>query len=188
MLQNNNLVIIAGFIPFPPDVKQTANSKLCQFKVHTKKKIKKQDGTSADINTYVECKCWGKSAENFSKYVHQGDYIELSGSLSVESWEEKETLKKRSKMVVEMDSYRNISLILGVGSAVPSSQDNQSFSAGGGQQNGGSGFGGQPQGGFGSVPAAPPVGADGLPPSFGQPPQSMAQQKSSVDDSLDGIM
>lgn len=49
---------------------------------------------------FVDVTIWGKQAENVAQYLKQGSPIIVEGRLSQDSWEDKETGKKRYKMFV----------------------------------------------------------------------------------------
>ena len=160
----NNLQILSGYMAFDPDLRNTANSKILQFKVYVSEKIKGRDNQVKTLKHYIECKAWGAIAENVAKNVKKGDYIEVIGKCVVEEWE-KDGQKNR-KQLCEVAGFKNVSFILNFGK-----DDNQEDS------NNQSFAGGVPDTGFGS---------DGLPSSFGQPP-SFAQEKQDLDD-LEGII
>ena len=160
----NNLQILSGYMAFDPDLRDTANSKILQFKVYVSEKIKGRDNQVKTIKHYIECKAWGAIAENVAKNVKKGDYIEVIGKCVVEEWE-KDGQKNR-KQLCEVAGFKNVSFILNFGKDDNNQEDSngQSFADGA-----------APGAGFGS---------DGLPSSFGQPP-SFAQEK--VEQDLDDI-
>jgi single-strand DNA-binding protein len=49
---------------------------------------------------FIDVTLWKKSAELVNQYCRKGSKILVEGSLSVDTWEDRETGKKRSKMKV----------------------------------------------------------------------------------------
>lgn len=56
-----------------------------------------------DKDCWLDVTVWQKQAENVAESVRQGDLLIVSGRLHTESWEDRETGAKRSKMVVTAD-------------------------------------------------------------------------------------
>ena len=50
--------------------------------------------------TFIDVTLWGKDAENAAQYLHKGSGVVIEGRLTVESWEDRDTGKKRSRMIV----------------------------------------------------------------------------------------
>jgi single-strand DNA-binding protein len=55
--------------------------------------------------TFLDCKIWGKSAENLAQYAKKGSPLHLSGRLEQELWDDKQSGQKRSKIVVVVDEF-----------------------------------------------------------------------------------
>ena len=49
---------------------------------------------------------WGASGENFAKLAQKGQEILIDGSIRQDSWEDKESGQKRSKLYVRADSWQ----------------------------------------------------------------------------------
>lgn len=56
--------------------------------------------------TFVECTLWGRTAELAGEYLKKGSAVLFEGSLKQESWEDKETGKKRSKLKVNVETMQ----------------------------------------------------------------------------------
>lgn len=59
-----------------------------------------------DEASFFELVAFGKTAEIAGKYVTKGKQIAVTGSLKQDSWDDKETGKKRSKVVVIVNSLQ----------------------------------------------------------------------------------
>lgn len=49
-------------------------------------------------NTYVDCSIWGKSGDAFARFHAEGDMAWCEGELKQDTWEDKQTGVKRSKL------------------------------------------------------------------------------------------
>ena len=58
-----------------------------------------------DDVTYVDVTIWDKRAEAFAKFHSKGDMAAISGRLTQDTWEDKETGQKRSKMKVTCEDW-----------------------------------------------------------------------------------
>jgi single-strand DNA-binding protein len=61
---------------------------------------KDDNGAKQEDTTFVDCTLWGKTAELAAKYLAKGRGIFLEGRLTLESWEDKDSGKKRTKLKV----------------------------------------------------------------------------------------
>lgn len=56
--------------------------------------------------SFIDVKVFGKMAENFQKFVKKGQSVHINGRLRQESWEDKQTGQKRSKLGVLVDGFQ----------------------------------------------------------------------------------
>ena len=64
------------------------------------------EGEKREEVTFVEVTFWGKKAEVIGQYCRKGNPIYVDGRLKQESWDDKETGKKRSKMTVTGEEFQ----------------------------------------------------------------------------------
>ncbi|MBL8875569.1 MAG: single-stranded DNA-binding protein [Phycisphaerae bacterium] len=114
-------------------------------------------GEKRDEVTFVDCEAWGKTAEVMQKYLGKGRQVCIEGRLKLDTWDDKTTGKKQSKLKVVIESFYFAD------------------SKGGGSQGGGGGGGGssyndddsQPQVNTRpanrAAPSAAPMGDDDIP-------------------------
>ena len=111
-----NEVRLIGRLTRDPELRATpAGASVCSFGLATNRKYKGNDGALRDDTTFVEISCWGKVAENVSKYMKKGRLIFVAGRLKYESWDDKQTGQKRNKLSVVAESVQ----FLDHGSATP---------------------------------------------------------------------
>src|SRR6516162_11021345 len=65
-----------------------------------------EDGERQQVTTFIDVKVWGPSAENFAKLAKKGQEILIEGSIRQDTWEDKESGQKRSKLYVRVDSWQ----------------------------------------------------------------------------------
>jgi single-strand DNA-binding protein len=98
---NLNRVMLAGNLTRDPQVKFLANERaVASFGLAINRRTKTEDGQQKDDTTFVDCEAWGREAEILGQYFAKGMPIFLEGRLKLETWDDKETGKKQSRMRV----------------------------------------------------------------------------------------
>ncbi|MFA5129249.1 MAG: single-stranded DNA-binding protein [Patescibacteria group bacterium] len=102
-----NEVRLIGRLTRDPELRTTpGGASICTFGLATNRKYKANDGKITDETTFVDITCWGKVAENVSKYMKKGRLIYVGGRLKFESWDDKQTGQKRNKLSVVAESVQ----------------------------------------------------------------------------------
>jgi single-strand DNA-binding protein len=57
-------------------------------------------GEKKEETTFVDVTLWGRTAEVAAEYCHKGDPLFVSGRLHLDTWDDKQTGQKRSKLKV----------------------------------------------------------------------------------------
>ncbi len=146
MAGNFNKVILLGNLTRDIELRHTAgNNAVANFGIAVNRTWKTPEGEKREEVTFVDCEAWGRTGEVMSQYLKKGRPVFIEGRLKLDTWEDKETHKKQSKLRVVVETFQ----------FVDSRQD-----------GGGSGGGGGGGGGEGSRPASrgAPVSAGGAPP------------------------
>jgi single-strand DNA-binding protein len=55
---------------------------------------------------WVKCQFWNKQAETVGEYISKGDLLSISGSLRTETWDDKDTGKKRTKFFILAENFQ----------------------------------------------------------------------------------
>ena len=79
-----------------PEIKYLDSSRVCKFSVAIR-------GYRDDDTIWLDCEAWNKTADIVSDYCKKGSQVGLSGSLKQQSWNDKETGAKRSKIIFNVD-------------------------------------------------------------------------------------
>ena len=96
-----NSVTLVGNVTRDPQVKYlSSGSAVCEFGVAMNSKYKTKDGQQKEEVTFVDVTYFGKVAEVCGQYLHKGSSVLVNGRLKSDSWEDKTTGQKRSKLVV----------------------------------------------------------------------------------------
>ena len=67
---------------------------------------KKVDGQWQDETSFFDCTYFGKGAEAISQYLQKGQQVAIQGSLEQQSWPDKTTGQKRSKVIIICNSVQ----------------------------------------------------------------------------------
>ncbi len=156
-----NKVILVGNLTRDPEVRYIpSGTAVCDISlaVNSQWTDKKTNERREEV-TFVDITLWGRTAEIAGEYLAKGRPVLIEGRLSLDSWEDKETGQKRSKLKVVADSMQ----LLG-------SREGGGGPGGGGSGGGGSsGAGGSPvaSGGAGTASRGParPASGPSKPPS-----------------------
>lgn len=107
MALNLNRVILAGNLTRDPQVRFLANEKaVAQFGLAINRRFKDANGQQKDETTFVDVEAWGRTAELVGQYLTKGRGCFIEGRLKLDSWDDKETGQKRSKILVVADNVQ----------------------------------------------------------------------------------
>lgn len=95
-----NLVVLKGNLTSTPELKVVGqhNTALAVFSIAVNEKTKQGEKTH-----FVQCKAFGKTAENIGKYFNKGKPILIQGSLNQEQWEKDG--QKYSRLTVLVNGF-----------------------------------------------------------------------------------
>lgn len=106
---NLNRVTVAGNLTRDPETKFLANSQaVASFGLAINRRWKDRDGQAKDETTFVDIEAWGRTAELCGQYLAKGRNVYIEGRLKLESWDDKATGAKRSKLKIVADSVQFI--------------------------------------------------------------------------------
>ena len=104
---NFNQVILMGRLTRDPELRYTPKgSPIATLGLAINRKTKMEGGEQKEEVTFVDVTAFGKQAETLSQYLKRGSPIHLVGRLRTESWDDKTTGQKRSKLVVVLESFQ----------------------------------------------------------------------------------
>lgn len=95
-----------GNLTRDPELKHLPNGNpLCQFGIALNETWKDASGAKKEKVHFIDCTAWGKTAENIAKYFSKGKKILIEGKLNYESWDDKTSGAKRSKLTVTVGRF-----------------------------------------------------------------------------------
>jgi len=95
-MNTGNLI---GRVGGDPDVKYfESGSVKATFTLAVNRRSKKDDQPD-----WFNIECWGKTAEVVAKYAKKGKQVGVTGSLVIETWNDRQTGTLRSKPVIKTD-------------------------------------------------------------------------------------
>lgn len=96
-----NHVFVQGRLTRDPELRYTSgNTALCSFSICNTEYFRDKAGAKQERTSFFDVKCWAKVAEYVAESMRKGADVQLSGRLAQESWEDKNTGAKRSKIVI----------------------------------------------------------------------------------------
>ena len=101
-----NRVLLIGNLTRDIELRYTPKgSAVADMSIAVNRKWKDEGGAVHEEVTFVEIALWGKTAENCAKYLKKGSPAFVEGRLEMQSWEDKQTGQKRSKVGVVVDAF-----------------------------------------------------------------------------------
>jgi len=108
MAANFNRVILMGNLTRDPELRNLPSGMAVTsigLAVNDRFKNKQTDQWEERPN-FIDCECFGRTAENINKYFSKGKPIFIEGKLRFDQWEDKQTGQKRSKLKVVIDTFQ----------------------------------------------------------------------------------
>ena len=102
-----NKVILLGNLTRDPELRVTPKgTAICQLGLAVNRQFKDESGATRDETTFVDIEAWGRQAETISKYCTKGKPLFIEGRLKLDSWEDKTSGQKRSKLKVVLENFQ----------------------------------------------------------------------------------
>ena len=132
-----NKVILLGNLTRDPEVRYTPKgTAVTELGMAVNRVYTAENGEKREDTTFVDVTLWGRTAEIAGEYLKKGRPVFIEGRLQLDTWDDKQSGQKRSKLKVVGEGLQLL----------------------GGRPGGGSGGGGDEEGGGSrsSRPAPPP--------------------------------
>jgi single-strand DNA-binding protein len=99
-----NKVMLMGNLTRDPETKHTPKgTAVTQLSLAINRHYVTEGGERKEEVTYVDVEAWGKLAENCAEHLSKGKSVFVEGRLKLDTWEDKQTGEKRSRMRVAAD-------------------------------------------------------------------------------------
>ena len=148
-MANLNKVMLIGNLTRDPELRHTPKgTAVSEISLAINRSWSNEQGQKQEETTFVEVPLWGRQAELAQQYLTKGRPVYIEGRLQLDSWDDKETGKKRSKLRVIGENMQFLS-----------------SPSGGTGGNSGGGYSERPQQASPSSPqrSGPPQGASAAP-------------------------
>lgn len=104
MSLNLNSVTLAGNLTRDVQVRFLPNEKtVAGFGLAINRRWKDSNGQQKEETIFVDVETWGRTAELVGQYLTKGRGCCVEGRLKLDSWDDKESGQKRSKLIVVAD-------------------------------------------------------------------------------------
>lgn len=101
-----NLVILMGRLTRDCEVRFLQSGSACvKFGLAISERYKDAKGEWCERPNFFDCVAWGKRGEAFAKFHRKGALASLQGRLRYDSWDDKQTGAKRSKVEVVVEQW-----------------------------------------------------------------------------------
>jgi single-strand DNA-binding protein len=126
-----NKVILLGNLTRDPEVRYTPKgSAVCDLGIAVNRVYTTDSGEKREEVTFVEVVLWARLAEIAGEYLKKGRPVFIEGRLQMDSWDDKQTGQKRTKLRVVGESMQLLGgRPGGAGAATETSEENPKASA-----------------------------------------------------------
>jgi single-strand DNA-binding protein len=105
-MANFNKVIIAGNLTRDPELRYTPKgTAVVKFTLAINRARKTETGETKEEVIFVDVDAWERQAEVIAQYMRKGRPLLVEGRLQLDSWEDKNTHEKKSKLKVRLESF-----------------------------------------------------------------------------------
>lgn len=96
-----NKVLLMGNLTRDPEIRHTPRgTAVAELSMAINRSWRNDAGEKQEEVTFVEVTLWGKTAELAGKYLAKGRGVFIEGRLQMDTWEDKDTGKKRQKLKI----------------------------------------------------------------------------------------
>ena len=106
-MANLNKVMLIGNVTRDPEIKYTPKgSAVTDLGIAVNRIFTPEGGERREETTFVDVTLWGRQAEIAGEYCKKGRSIYVEGRLQLDSWEDKASGQKRSKLRVVGENFQ----------------------------------------------------------------------------------
>jgi single-strand DNA-binding protein len=107
-MANYNKVILIGNLTRDPELRYTSTGlAIAKLGIAVNRSWRDQaSGEQREEVTFVDVDSFGKQAETIAQYLKKGRPVMIEGRLKLDTWEDKQTNQKRSKLGVVLEGFQ----------------------------------------------------------------------------------
>ena len=111
-----NKVILAGNLTRDPELRYTPKgTAITKIGLAVNRTWTSEDGQKKEEVNFIDVEAWGRQGEVIAQYMKKGRPLLVEGRLKLDSWEDKNTKQKVSKLKVVLESFSFIDSTRGDG-------------------------------------------------------------------------
>lgn len=121
-----NKVFLMGRLTFDPELRRTpSGTAVTELRMATNRSWAGRDGDRREETLFIDVTVWDRQAENCCQYLRKGSSIHVEGSLRMDTWDDKTTGEKRSKIRIHADRVQFLDSRRGEGGDMGGSYDDE---------------------------------------------------------------
>lgn len=102
-----NKVMLMGRLTADPELRTIGSgTSVTELRMAVNKRYKDKNGEQQEETLFADVTLWAKSAEIACQYLAKGSNVYVEGSLKLETWDDKNTGEKRSKMKIVGENFQ----------------------------------------------------------------------------------
>ncbi|MEO8427603.1 MAG: single-stranded DNA-binding protein [Verrucomicrobiota bacterium] len=106
-MANFNKVILIGNLTRDPELRYTPKgTAIAKIGLAINRTWKTETGETKEEVTFVDVDAFGRQAETLGQYMKKGRPIMIEGRLKLDTWDDKQTNQKRSRLGVVMETFQ----------------------------------------------------------------------------------
>jgi single-strand DNA-binding protein len=106
-MANLNRVLLIGNLTRDPEVRYTPKgTAVAEIGLAVNRVYSGEDGEKKEETTFVDVTLWARQAEIAGQYLKKGRPLFVEGRLQLDSWDDKQTGQKRSKLRVVAENIQ----------------------------------------------------------------------------------
>jgi single-strand DNA-binding protein len=115
-----NKVILAGNLTRDPELRYTPKgTAVARITLAVNRTYTAEGGEKKEEVSFVDVDVWGRQAEVISQYMKKGRPLLVEGRLKQDTWEDKNTKQKQSKLKVVLEGFSFLDSGRGEGGGAP---------------------------------------------------------------------
>ena len=100
-----NKVLLIGNLTSDPELRHTANGiAVTDLRLAVNRNYTTKEGDRREDVLFIDVTVWNRTAENCCQYLRKGRPVHIEGYLKMDTWDDKSTGEKRSKVKVEAEN------------------------------------------------------------------------------------
>lgn len=106
-MANLNKVMLIGNLTRDPELRYTPKgTAVGDLGLAVNRRVPDGNGNWTDETTFVDITVWGSNAENAQKFLSKGRGVYVEGRLQLDTWEDKQSGQKRSKLKIVAENVQ----------------------------------------------------------------------------------